>query len=233
MLRLAALCLVLARVVVLCMRLDIFDTIAGAFNAITSIPGDVVRTIYNAIKSVWGFFAHVAEVLDSAWDWMVNGVEWLGSRAEWLGGAAFNVLTWLTTRWIPMAAHWALGQAVAYAIGAVKQVERWVSSLVAGAVRILRGLINTVEHWARTAFRAVTGEIGKLITWTVQAGKYVFGILAHPQRLVAWIIPDLLVPLLKFLVSSSAPVVRWLIGAAAHLLPELATTLEDAISKLI
>lgn len=233
MLRLLLLVLIAARLAVRLMPADILDDIAGVFNSITSIPGDVVRSIWNAIKSVFGFFAHLDTILDSAWDWMVHGVEWLGDRAVWLGGAAFNGLTWVVTRWVPMAVHWALGKAVAYTIGAVKLVEHWVTSTVNAVVKFLRGLIHQVETWARDAFRAVTHELGKIIRWIAAAGRYVFGILAHPGRLVAWIMPDLLVPLIKFVIRSSAPVIRWLIGAAVHLLPELATTLEEAIAKIL
>lgn len=221
------------RLVVVLSRWDIWDWISGAFGTITSIPGDVVSTIWRAIKGVGDFFGHLNQLVDAAWDWMVNGVEWLGSRAAWAAGAAFNTISWLVTRWVPMAAHWALGKAVAYAIGAVRQLEKWASTLVGDAVRFLRGLIRTVEAWARSAFRFVTGELGKVLKWIAQAGRYVFGILAHPARLVAWIIPDLMVPLLKFLVTRSAPIIRWLIGAFVHLAPELATTLEQAIAKLV
>lgn len=233
MLRVIVLALVATRVLVSLARLDIFDWAAGAFNAITSIPGDVVRTIWQAIKGVGDFFGRINELVTSAWDWVVNGVEWLGSRAVWAAGATFNVLTWLTTRWVPMAAHWALGKAVAYAIGAFNQLEKWVTGLLDGAVRWLKGAIRTVEDWAKSAFRFITGELGKVLKWIAAAGGYVFGILAHPDRLVAWIIPDLLVPLIKFIVSNSAPVIRWLIGAFVHLAPELATTLEDALAKIL
>lgn len=233
MLRILLLFAIGVRLAVQLVRGDILGDIAGVFDTITSIPGAVVRAIYHAIAGVFGFFSRLGTVLDSAWDWMVNGIEWLGDRAVWVAGAAFNTISWLITRWVPMAAHWALGKAVAYAIGAAKAVEHFASSLVHDAIRFLSGVIHTVEQWARAAFRFLTGELGKVLKWIAAAGRYVFGILAHPQRLVAWIIPDLLVPLIKFAITSSAPIIRWLIGATAHLLPELATTLEDAISRIL
>lgn len=233
MLRVIILAFVLARLALRVLPADILDDVAGVFNTITSIPGAVVRAIYHAIASVFGFFSRIGTVLDAAWDWMVNGFEWLGDRMVWAAGAAFNTISWVVTRWVPMAAHWALGKAVAYAIGAAKAVEHYAAGLVHDAIRFLTGALHTVESWARGAFRLVTGELSKIVKWIAQAGKYVFGILSHPTRLVAWILPDLLVPLIKFVIQSSAPVIRWLIGAFVHLAPELATTLEDAIAKLL
>ena len=221
------------RVAVMVLDGDVLDSIAGALNSVISIPGDAIRAVYNAVKSVWDFFGHLTQLVGAAWDWMVNGVEWLGDRAGWLGSSVWGLGKWLIERWVPMAAHWALGQAAALAYGLAKSVENIARGLVSAAVRFLRGLVHTLETWARDAVRFLLGEIGKIGSWIARAGKYVFGLVAHPARLVDWILPALLTPLLKFLIGSSAPVIRWLIGAFVKLAPELASTLEKAVADLL
>lgn len=233
MLRRLLLILLLLRAIVAALDADVFDSIASAFNTITSIPGDVVRTIWGAIKGVGDFFGHLNQLVDSAWNWMVNGVEWLGDRTVWALGSVFTTMSWLVTRWVPMAAHWALGTAVAVAYGLAKQVEHFASSAVHALDRVLTGVIHDLSKWARAAVGFILRELGKAAGWISKATGYVFGILAHPDRLVQWFLAALIVPLIKWLIASSAPVIRWLLGEFVKFTPELAATIEDAISKLI
>lgn len=233
MLRGLVLVVVLFRVVLLVAPADILDTIAGVFNTVTSIPAAAVRAVWHAVKGVWDFFTHLSELLSGAWNWMVNGVEYLGDRAARLGEAAFNGLTWIAVHWVPQAVHWALGKAVAYAIGAVRKAEHWVAGLVADVVRQLLKIVRTVEGWARHAVSVLLRDIRRIGEWIIHATVLVFGILAHPARLVQWILAELLVPLIRYVASRSAPVWRWLLGAMVHLAPEFAHTIEDVLARIL
>ena len=232
-LRLVAVLTLALWAVLVSLREDLLGDIAGVFNSIVSIPCDVLRAIWHAITGVVNFFGRLADILGGAWDFMVNGFEWLGDRASWLAGATFQSLGWVIGHWAPGLASWALGKAVGWAQGAVHTVERWVSALVSDALRWARGAINTVEGWARDTFRAVWGEIKKAADWIAQAGGYVFGILAHPTRLVQWILADLVAPLLDYLIQAGAPVFAWILRGFRTVLPELAHTLEDVLAKVL
>ena len=232
-LRLLALAAAALWVALLTVRADIFDDIAGAFNTIVSIPATVVRAIYHAIKAVFDFFGHLGTILDAAWDWMVNGIEWLGSRAAWLATSLWADLKWLIESWIPYAIGWVGHWAASFAQKIVHELGRFVVGLVNSAVRFLRGLIHTVEKWAKDAFNLVWGEIKKAASWIAHATFYVFTLLAHPDRLVSWILGHLIVPLVKFIITASAPIIRWLIHGIVRLLPELVHTLEDAIAGIL
>ncbi len=220
-------------VVLLTARADIFDTISGWFNTITSIPGDVVRKIYGAVKGVFDFFSHVGQILDGAWDWMVNGFEWLGDRAAWLAGATFNTARWLLATWIPDAVNWAVGTVGRYALGLVDDLRKWVTARFDDVVRFFRGLIHDVEQWARRTFERIWEEIRKAADWIAKATTLVFGILAHPGRLVDWIIGSLVVPLIKWLIESAAPVIAWLARSIIQLAPTILNTIEHAIADIL
>lgn len=232
-LRLAALVTVGLWALLLTVRSDLLDDVAGVFNTIISIPGDVVRAIYNAIRGVFDFFGRLTDLLGSAWDWMVNGIEWLGSRAGWLAESAWSSLSWAIGTWAPHLAQWAWWKASHYALGLAHDVEQLAKGLVSDAIRFLQGAIRTVEGWARTAFGAVWGEIKKAADWIAQATVYVFGILAHPARLAAWVVDYLVVPLAKFVISNSAPVIRWLARGFLSFAPDIVHTLEDALASIL
>ena len=213
--------------------LSVLDWVAGAFNTITAIPGDVVRLLYRAIRGVFHFASGIFDLVGGAWDWMVNGIEWVGSRAVWAVESTFNGLRWIVTHWVPMAARWALDGAVRFARAGLHDLERWAAGMVRSAVRFLHGLIRTVEHWAQAAIRDVWHTLTAAANWIAHATWYVFDLVAHPGRLAQWVAGSIVQPVLRWLLSSSEGVLKWLVRQLPSATEELAHVLEDVFSSIL
>lgn len=211
----------------------LWDDVTGFFGGLISDVGHVVTAVQRAVRQVIDWFGRLGQLADSAWDWMVNGVEWLGDRAVAVGAGVLHLATWLIERWVPMAAHWALGKAAALALGLYHTVSRWVTGLVNTVIRWVRGLVAELWSFIRGFWRTAWAAITKAANWIARATFYVFGLVAHPDRLAAWIAAHIIEPVVRWLVNAGQGVIRWLVRQTVSLLWDFAHVIERALAGLI
>jgi phage-related protein len=211
----------------------VLEAIGGFFSGAAEAVAGGAKAVWNAAKSVYLFASSVFDKVGGAWDWMVNGVAWLGDNLIGVAARTLHILEHLFGQVIPEAAAWAIRQAVHWASGAIHAAQHFLEGVVHTLGHFILGVVHTLEHWARDAVRAVWHTLSQAWNFIETVGKRVAAIVLHPERLVAWILPALIEPLLRFLISVSAAIVVWFVRLTVSLLPRIARTLEDALAKLI
>lgn len=213
--------------------MSIFSDAWGVLKgAATSVP-DLAARVYHAISAAVHFILHLTDLVGGAWDWMITGANAIGSQIIGWADQAYHTLKWLAVKALPQAAHWALNQAVKWAKAAVIGAEHLAHSALVKAERWTVGLVGDLRRWARGKVRAIERTLTGIYNWFVHHARKAVDLIEHPKKLVAWIIPDLVLPLVKWLIRSSAPIVVFLAKSAATVAPEIAHTVEDAMSKIL
>ena len=213
--------------------MGVLKAVGGFFSGAASAIAGGATAVYNAIKLVWHFAAEVFSLVGGAWDWMVNGVGWIGDNLIGFAARVLHGLEWLLLHVIPEGLKWLFAKAVRFTRVAVATVEHALSVALGAAVRWARGALNTLEHWARAAVRWLTRIAGEAWSFVENVGKRIAALVLHPERLVAWILGALVLPLLRFFIEASAPLLVWLFRAFVRESAAFAHTLEDVLSKVI
>lgn len=207
--------------------------IGGFFSGIFRGVGDLASSVWSAIKSVWSFFATLADLLSGAWDWMVNGVEWLG--AQTLGGLADAVgaVGWILLHGIPDAAGWVLHILYAELRVVLHDAEAFASDSLHVVERFLVGAINVVSRFAHDVWRTLSAAVNSALAWIGRAGTWLWGVVSHPDRLARWV----LAPLAKLMVREWAFFARLLAAlfpsAISRTMAQIVGTTEQWLAKLL
>lgn len=213
--------------------MGLLRAIGGLFSSAGHAIAGVAHSAWQGIKSVFHFAAGVFNLVGGAWSWMLNGISWLGDTLIGALARLLHLLEWIALHAIPEGLSWAFKKAIAWARVAVKDVERALSTLIRSVLHFLLGVIRSVEHWVKGALRSVWHTLSAAWNWIENAGRKLYDLVMHPERLAAWLGGHVLVPLLKWLLGNGAALIVWLFRVAAREAPEVAHVVEDALAKLI
>lgn len=213
--------------------MGLLETVAGWFSSAGNAIAGVANSAYKAVKGVFAFASGIFHDVGGAWDWMVNGLGWLGDNV--IGGFArvLHLLEWLALHAIPEGLSWVYTKLYSWARAAIHAAEHALTVALDAVHRVLDTAIHALENWARSAVKWIEGLLLPLWHWVENTAKRAVDLVLHPERLVAWILADLVLPLVKWLIQQSAPIIVWMAKAARSVLPELAHTIEDALEKLV
>lgn len=213
--------------------MGIINAIGGFFSGVASGVSDLAGKVWGAIRSLAHVAGEVFHLVGGAWDWVFNGLGWLGNNI--IGGLArvLHLIEWLALHAIPEGLGWVLGQAVSWAKRALHDLSGWVKGALSQVTRWAEHALHTLESWARSAVRDVWHTLSAAWHFIETVGKRVADLVLHPDRLVAWFLAALIVPLLRALLKLSAGILVWFIRLAVSLLPAVASTLEDVLAKLL
>lgn len=213
--------------------MGILEAIGGFFSGAAGTISDLAGKAWQAIKSVYLFAAGVFDLVGGAWDWMVNGIGWLGDNL--IGGLAriLHLLEWLALHAIPEGLSWAITSAV-----------RWAKARLSAAEHFLEGLVRTLGRWTlgelRRLWRDLTADLRAVwhtltSVWNFieHTARRAVALVLHPERLVQWILASLVLPLLRFMLEASAPILTWLFKRFRAEAVAFAHTLEDVLAKVI
>jgi len=201
---------------------------------ITSVPSkleDVVDKLVHFFTSIWALLVSTAHVLTEAWTWMVHGIEWLGKNIEGWAAWVYNGFSHILFTVIPNAIGYALREAIAWAKGAVHELEVWAKAAVKAVYRWAQAGLDRLEALARGLYRTLLGWVKGPIEWILHVGRHAVELLLHPQALAEYIVAGLIVPLIRWLLRSSVPVLSWLFHTFTAREGEALSLLEDFLSK--
>ena len=213
--------------------MSVLGDVGKFFTGIGRDIAAVASAAWNGLKAAWSFLRHVGGILNGAWDWMVNGVTWFSSQiSDW--AAAVFTLAWHTlTNVIPGAVTWIFRQATKWAATAINAVEGVLRGLIKNVItwagRELNKLANTARGWFTGLVKFVTGPIN----WVLKTGTKIASLVLHPEALVKWILGALIVPLILWVLRSSANVIVWLVRSMVQRDSEIAHVIEDVLAKVI
>lgn len=207
---------------------DVGDVLTAPARGVADLAGKA----WSAVKAVISLFTALFHHVGDAWHLFWQAVSAGGTVIGHLGETVYTSVKYLVTSLIPKWASHTFHTVATWAKTAILAVERTLKALVAKVYRTLRAAVVAVERWARHAIGNVVRTLNGALHWIRTTGHQVAVLVTHPDRLVAWILPHLIFPLLRFMVGQSRPVWRWLIRGAAAESKSLAREIEEAISDL-
>lgn len=213
--------------------MSLFQDVSGWFSGAVNGVVDLAKRAWGAIHTVWHIFGYLAALLDSAWNWMVNGVEWLGEQTAQLAESTSAALWHIFTNVIPEAATWALRRAVGWVRAEVGKVEKWARGLFHTVISWATKRINGVWSWITKAIHVVTHDFAQAWDWIVNKGRKAVDLIEHPERLVLSFLGHLVLPLLLWMLKSSAPILVYLLRGFRSHATEFAHTVEDILHEFI
>lgn len=209
------------------------EAVGGFFTGAAETIAGGAKAVYNAAKSVYLFASEVFDRVGGAWDWMLNGLSWIGDNLVGLAARVWHLLEWLALHALPEGLSWAFTQAARFARRAVHVAQTFLEGLVHAVAHWVLGELRRLWHWIEGEARRIWHTLAEAWNFVETVGKRTADLVLHPDKLVAWIIGALVLPLVRWLISFSAPIVVWLVKRAVSLMPQIAHTIEDALAKLI
>lgn len=208
------------------------DVTGFVTGGVKTVVGTAERVL-DAIKSLWSLLGGLTREVSEAWGEFYQALVYIGDALAQLASADYSAIKWLAERGLPGAVSYVFGQVVGWTerevAGAIDALQTVILAFVRAVERVLVGVINDVkhllaivEHWAAAAFNFVEG-----------AGAWLWNLVSHPERLVAWIIPVLIEPLLRWMVSESRGLVLWFLRQLKPLAVDFADVLEDVFRDLV
>lgn len=208
---------------------DAAKFLTAPFRGVEELAGNVwhaIRALFLKLRDVFG---HVW----SAFNDFYTGIVAFGRGAIHFARNVVNALGWLVESAIPDAAGWAWRKAFNFAKGLVHDLRSWAVKALDWLRRHAERLINAVEKLARHFYKLLRAAVLKVSHWTATFGTKLWNLVMHPSRLVTWIMPSLISPLLAWALRHSAPIVRFLFQAAKRDSIALAHVIEDVLAKLL
>lgn len=205
------------------------DLIDSATRPIRTLVDSIVKRLTSIWSVVTGFFGRVRAGLIS-----------LRARAQgWVLAQVRHALAVLTTL------RWIIVTFIPRKLGDLaRSIVAWTLAGIDTVATLARSLVDTLRRWAGAAIDAVRATLRDLAAWaTRQLGElaaavtrllgHVFGPLANPQRLVAWIIGPLIPALIGWALDNAARLGRVFWAQRARLTLATLDLLEDLIARII
>lgn len=174
------------------------DLIRSLINFALSPIRTIVTEVANRLQAVYGAFANtLSRARGGLLYWVVRGQAWLSSAANHAWQTAHSI-RWLMLVIIPAIAAEAAEAARRYAADLVNvartiaavglaQLQAWAAARLTDALRA----ISALQTWA-------TGQLAALVVDLRRIKDHVFGPLASPDRLAAWLVGAMFNALLAF-----------------------------------
>ena len=202
---------------------SIGNWISGAADSVKHLAEGAWKTVKSLFHFVTGVFSHVGD----AWRAIYHALDAVGGSVGNVLTDVYKSLRQVILHTVPDAVNWAVRKAVAYAKKGVLLAERIAATALRKTGHFLHGLINSVASEARHLFRIVSHAVNDVAHWVGKYGNRVVNLVLHPSRLVAWILPHLLLPLLRFMIDQAKPVVRFFMRVAFKEIGTLASEIES------
>lgn len=212
---------------------DIFSDVAGflssPFKTVKQLSGKVWASIKHVIVWAKAVFRNVGAAwgdLHSAFRTLISGLE---SLAEGTYSAIRNLTNTLVPKWVRKA----VSDSIDWAERNIKNVAAAAKKLAGQVKTWAVGEFNTVRHLISTGVAAVRKIAQTAITFIKEKGNWLWDTVRHPAKLVTWILPSLVTPLLRYirdhLEAVSTLILRWAFSNPGKWIG----LLERALSKVL
>lgn len=212
---------------------SLLSDVAGFLTSPFRSAAELAVHVWHAIRSL---FLKLRDVFGHVWDAMqgfYTGIVAFGRAAVHFAQNVVGALGWLVETAVPAVGRWAWRKAYTFAKTAVHDLRTWAVAAITWLRRHAERLVAIVSRFARWAWRRLESAVAALSRWTHGIVKRLWDLVMHPARLVAWILPHLVTPLLRFIIDNARPVVALLFRFALKESVRAATVVEDELAKLL
>lgn len=194
---------------------------------------DIVTAVEARLSSLWstvtGFFGRVRTGYITL---RAEAYGWISAQLSHAAAIAYT-LRWVMLVYVPRLIGQGLDQLRTYAV-----------DLIRNAIATARAELITVRDWLSGLVNAVADQLGKWISWIQQRlGEikadvtrlldHVFGVLASPDRLIAWIIEPLVEALVKWTKDNAVRLGRRLVVERTQIFLSTLHLFEDIVSRIL
>lgn len=208
---------------------DVESFVTGGVGTIA----EAAKRLISAVKSLWSLLGGLTRDVSEAWGAFYQGIAYIGDALSELANNTYSALKWTLEHGIPGAVSYVfavlLGWTKREVATAIRDLRAVLLGFVKDVVRFILGIIADVKH----LLGVVAHAAAVAFNFVEHAGVWLWNLVSHPERLVAWIIPDLLEPLLKWMVSESRGLVLWFLRQLKPLAVDFAEVLEDVFKDLV
>lgn len=228
MLRLAVTVLVLV-----CLFLaDLIGDIGGFLTSPFRKVADLAKAVWKAFKRLYAWITSIFRNVGGAWNALHDAYHVLISGLERLAEGTYGTLRWIVKNATPKQIAAAVRKAASAVLNTAKGLVRTITKRIDKIVGWVRGAIGRVIDRITKSIRIVTKAINKAWNWITHAGKRIADLVLHPTRLVTWIMPSLVTPLARWILSHleslATLMLRWLLSNIGR----FARDIERAILKI-
>lgn len=209
----------------------------------------------NLLKSAYNLFT---KGLSAVYHWVLNAIAvvytYVNKLFDELGKEVVSVAHSLTS-FAHSVSVW-VTQAIDNLIKDIESTGRSIISWATGLLNDLRNYAISVYQWAARTFDSIIKSIAaavsylekwiiqdiydplynfakKLENWVLTEGAWLYDLVSHPDKLVAWIARYLLSAWLTIIKTWGVPVAKFIMSQWKKFEPDLVSILEDIISKVL
>lgn len=152
----------------------------------------IVAEVSARISSVWATITNTLGRWRRYGDWWVANLVNLGPATLRNALAVYNLLRYLLWTFIPRTAADIAGQLVAVALQRLAELRDLALALIDRAVELARSLFNQAVDFAQRILDWTADRVRDILADLRTIKDHLFGPLATPERLVAWILGALI-----------------------------------------
>lgn len=226
MMRLIALALLLSPA-------SIFSDVAGFLTNPGKTIKDLAGKVWGAIKHTISYFSGILRGLAGAWTDLHGAFRTLIGGLEHLAEGTYSAIRWLSNTIVPKGIKHAIAEAVGWAERNVKSVIKRIDNAASTLRSLISRTVNTAKAALGKLIKAAKTVADKGWNWVSNRGNKIWDIVMHPAKMVAWILPSLVTPLLRFLrdhlEAVSAQVLRYFFSNPAKYALQLEKVIRDIL----
>lgn len=194
---------------------------------------DLARATWQSIKHLWSVVGSVFRKVGGAWASLYTDLGGALGALERFARSVYTLGRWLAEHVVPKRITQAIGQALGYARRLATRLVDGLAGRVASIYRYLRRRVDGVASFASGLRRWAFSEVATIRRYLFGQVRRAVDLLGHPDRLVAWVLPSLVVPLLRFIYAHSQALGLWVGRLVVRNLPGLVKEAEDVLSKIL
>lgn len=180
---------------------DIFGDVAGFLTSPFRTAKDLAGKVWSAIKHVISWAKTVFRNVGAAWGELHVAFRNLISGLEAVAEGAYSSIRFLTNTLVPKWVRKAISDSIDWAERNIKTIAKTAVTLANNVKKWAVGRINSVLSFVRGHINHLYSLAEEAVNWVRKRGKSVWDLVMHPSKLVTHILPSLVTPLARWILS--------------------------------
>lgn len=209
------------------------EGVASFFEGVIGLPVKALEYIWKGIENIIALLVDTAQVLAEAWQAVETGVEYFVEGVANFSDEVFDTLWHILYQAIPEGITWAYDALYHELTSAITTVEHFIEHIYTTVRNWVEGLIREVYDVLHQWVQYLEGLVAPAIHWVETAGNTVLGWINHPDTLADFIAGHIVIPVLKWLLSTGRDVLKFIWESWRGYEVEAASQLEDFLKEVL